>query len=347
MRETGLLVLFNSLKSFLFINLLFLSCTVSFSQVYPDYQVDSLLKKGISSIILQDYALAEKTFLNLDTEFPQLPLGKIYLAAVRIAKSYDYGEDYAESYIDSLLNSAKKQSGKLLEKDENNIWNKYFLSISEGYLSYFGALNGDWLNSLSEGVDALNGFDEIIEQDRNFYEAYIAVGTFKYWKSRKTEFLEWLPGYTDEKNEGIDLLEKAVKHFSYNKYLAVNSLIWIYIDQKKFVQAEKTAKTALEEYPGSRFFMWGLARAYEETNPPKSVKVYFEILRSLPGNLNPYNEIVLKHLIARQYQKMGKTREALKLCDDILSINITDESVHSRLKNRLKRVKKLRRELSR
>ncbi len=345
MPETGLLELFK-FKTCLLLILFFVYQAIGFCQVYPDQQVDSVLRAGINSIILQDYTKAEKTFLNLDKKYSQLPLGKIYLAAVQIAKSYDYGEKYNESYIDSSLNSAKDQAKKMLDNKENNIWYKYFLSLSEGYLAYFKALNTDWLEALSEGTNALDDFEDILKQDKNFYEAYIAIGTFKYWKSRKTEFLDWLPGHTDEKDEGIKLLEEAIDNSSYNRYLAINSLIWIYIDQKNFSHAVILADSALTEYPGSRFFMWGLARAYEDINPEKSIEIYYEILNSLPANLNHYDEIVLKHLIAQEYVKMGENQEAINVCNEILSIKITDKYVNSKLKNRLKRVEELKTELS-
>lgn len=344
MPGTELLELFK-LRSFLLF--VFYFQAVCFCQVYPDSKVDSLLRTGINSLILQNYIQAENTFAVLNLKYSQLPFGKIYLAAVQIAKSYDYGEDYNESSIDSLLNSAKEQSEKILDENENNIWNKYFLSLSEGYYAYFKALNKDWLSALSEGANALTDFDDITKKDINFHEAYIAIGTFKYWKSRKTEFLDWLPGYKDEKINGINLLEHAIRHSTYNRYLAVNSLIWIYIDQKKNTQAVGLADSALMEYPGSRFFMWGLARAYEDINPKKSIEIYYKILNSLSHNLNHYDEIVLKHLIAQEYNKLGDKQSAIKICNEILSTKITDENLYSRLKNRLNRVKKLKMELYR
>lgn len=325
----------------------FLLQAAGFSQVYPDHTVDSTLKAGINLIILQNYPEAEKTFNGLDKNYPELPLGKIYLAAVQIAKSYDYGEEYNESFIDSLLSLAKDSSHKLLDRDGKSIWNKYFLCLSEGYLAYFKALNEDWFHSLSEGINALRDFEAILEQDRDFFEAYAAIGAFKYWKSRRTEFLDWLPGYIDEKDEGIAFLEKSVKYSTYNTYLAINSLIWIYIDQKKYFKAIDLAESALKKYHGSRFFEWGLARAYEGIDVGKSIKVYYDILYSLPGDSNHYNEIILKHLIAQQYAGIGEKREAIKLCDDILSIKDLDKNVLNRLENRLNRVEELKRELSR
>lgn len=314
-------------------------------QTYPDPVVDSTLKYGINKIILQDYSAAEKTFSTLDSTRPELPLGKIYLAAVKIARSYDYGEDYNESLIDSILELAIEESNSLLSANGINHWNKYFLSLSEGYLAYFKALNGEWLSSLSSGTDALSDFSELASEDSNFYEAYIAIGTYKYWKSRKTEFFDWIPGYTDEREEGIRLLEKAVQHSTYNTYLAVNSLIWIYIDQKKYNKAAGLAEEVLKEYPGSRFFEWGLGRAYEEIDHHKAIDVYNKILVSLPANLNHYNEIVLKHLIAQQYAALGENKKALSLCDEILSTRL-NEKVRSKLRSRLQRVQDLKSQLS-
>lgn len=335
-----------SLKAFSYSAFIFFLYTVTYCQTYPDQKIDSTLKYGINQIILQNYSEAGKTFSDLDINYPRLPLGHIYLAALKIARSYDYGTDFDEEAIDSLLLLAKKQSGELLNENDN-IWNRYFLSLAEGYLAYFKALSGDWLNSLSEGVDALRDFENLLEQDGNFYEAFIAIGTFKYWKSRKTEFLDWLPGYTDERADGILLLEKAVSHRTYNTYLAINSLIWIYIDRKEYLKAEHIALNALNKYPGSRFFEWGLARAYEETDKQKSIQVYREILNSLPDNSNHYNEIILKHLMAQQYIKLNEFQEAAKLCDEMLSIKNLDKETRSRLKNRIERVAQLRRELSR
>ncbi len=314
------------------------------AQTYPDSAVDSLLTYGISRIILQEYSEAETAFNFLNINYPQLPLGNIYKAAVKIAKSYDYGEEYNDVVIDSLLKYSVNQSLSLIETDKKNPWNKYFLSLSEGYLAYFKALNGEWLSSISSGADALNDFSELAVRDSNFYEAYIAIGTYKYWKSRRTEFLDWFPGYKDEKEQGIKLLEKARKHVSYNTYLAVNSLIWIYIDQKKYRQAVELAEEALKEYPGSRFFEWGLGRAYEEIDPRRAIDVYKNILASLPSNLNHYNEIILKHLIAQQYDILGRKQEALRLCDEILSTRIS-EAVRSKLEERLNRVEDLKKEL--
>jgi len=319
-----------------------------YSQEYPDGSVNSLLKSGIDCIINQNYSQAKSEFEKLNTKYPDLPFGKIYLAAVEIARSFDYGEGYNGDVISKYLNAAKYQSEKLLNKYPENIWNHYFLGLTEGYISYYEGLNGSWLTSLKEGINSASNFEECLKRNPDFFEAYSGLGTYKYWKSAKTKFLSWLPFVHDDRADGINYLEKAIDKSSYNTYLAVNSLIWIYIDKKNFDNAIQISEKTLKEYPKSRFFKWGLARAYEDIDRLKAINSYNEILNSYPNlnSMNHYNEIVLKHLIAQLYEKLGEKSKALKLCNEIMSIKNLSEFVKNKLGNRLERVKELQTSLT-
>ena len=318
------------------------------AQVYPDERVDSLLRAGIRQIVNQDYKSAEKTFTKLNKEYSQLPFGKIYLAANKIAEAYDYAQDFDEDYILKNLELAKEQSQELVDKDATNIWYHYFYALAEGYSSYYEAIQGSWFSALSTGINSISEFEKILDEDRNFYEAYIAIGTFEYWKSRKLEFMDWLPFANDTKNIGIDRLIVAIDSSSYNSHLAINSLIWIYIDQKNYDEARKVAEKSLIEFPQSRTFKWGLARTYEENNPSNAIKLYLDILHSYPKTLrqNYKNEITLKHIIAQQYAKLGDTEKAIKYCDEILSMKNIPKKTLEELSGRLERVKALKAELS-
>lgn len=340
MQVIGLLALCSKIF-FLFIFTFYVNL---YSQDYPDGSVNSLLKSGIISIINQNYSQAKTEFDILNSNYSDLPFGKIYLAATEIARSYDYGEEYNADVISKYLNSAKDQSENLLKKNRNNIWNYYFLGLSEGYIAYYEGLNGSWLASLKEGINSASNFEECLKRKPDFYEAYSGLGTYKYWKSAKTKFLNWLPFIHDDRAEGISYLEKAIDKSSYNTYLAVNSLIWIYIDKKDYYSAIRISEKVLNEYPKSRFFKWGLARAYEDVDRQKAINNYYEILNSYPdlNGMNHYDEIVLKHIIAQQYEKMGDKMKALKLCNEIMAIKNLSEFVKNKLGDRLGRVKELR-----
>lgn len=345
MQETGRLGRYNAYVFIL--TLLFFNSI--FCQEYPDKSIDSLLKSGIRDIINQKYEEAGSKFISLDKDYPRLPLGNIYLAAVQIAKAFDYAEQYDENFIDSHLDAAKETAEKLLSSDKNNLWYNYFYALAEGSIAYFAALKENWLSALSTGINSISGFEDCLDIDKNFFESYIAIGTFEYWQSRKMEFLNGLPFYEDRTKVGIDNLRTAAELASYNSYLAINSLIWIYIDQKDYKKAVDLGEKTLRKFPGSRYFRWGLARAYEEINPIKSITLYKEILNSFSNEEkhNHINEITLKHLIAQQYLRLGEKEKSLEVCKEILNIKNLNEFEHSKLDERIQRVKELQESLER
>ncbi len=333
--------------SFLSLIIYFILFNFTFAQDFPDQRVDSLLKSGIMNIVNQQYTEANKYFEQLALDYPELPFGKIYLAASKIAEAYDYKNEYDIDFIESNLQEAKEQAEELLSTDEDNLWFNYYYALAEGYIAYYDAIREDWLSALSMGMNSISAFGNCLNIDNNFYEAYIAIGTYEYWRSRKTEFLDWMPFYDDETEIGIEKLRTAIRSASYNSYLAVNSLIWIYIDQKDFKTAIEIGRSALNEFPNSRYFKWGLARAYEDVDSDSSIQLYFEILNSFPEreNLNRINEIILKHLIAQQYVKTGEKEKALILIDEILAISDLNDYEISMLEERLERVKELKNSL--
>ena len=230
MQETGHLVLYKKLFTLCII----LFCIKGFSQTYPDPVVDSLLKSGINDIILQDYPQAKETFEYLNVTYPKLPLGNIYLVANEIARAYDYEEPYNSDYIMANLDTAETKTEALIDKNENYIWYIYFKALYEGYYAYFQVLRSNWFSAVSHSFDAIRDFEKCLNADPNFYEAYLPIGCYQYWRSRKTDFLKWLPFVKDETEKGIKNLQIAVDKASYHRYMAINTLLWIYIDQKKF-----------------------------------------------------------------------------------------------------------------
>ena len=339
MLETEHLARFSLIYLFLFLQI--------FAQRIPIHEVDSLLTSGIQQILYQNYENAELIFTELTDKFPENPLGNIYRAAAKIAKSVDYEEDLDEDSIDSLLSSAETQTNKLLDRDDDNLWYNYYDALIYGYRAYYYSISSNLVSAFADGILSLNRLQKCLEIDNNFNEALIAQGIYKYWKSAQTKSLNWLPFVKDEREDGIRLLENSLKHNSYNFYLASYSLIWIYIDNNQSDKAVVLGEKMLKEYPGSRFFRWGLARAYQDISKEKAIEIYTEILNSVQQikNRNFYNDLVLKHKIAMLDFDLKKYDEAYKLCSEILDFNIKSTQIKERLENRLDRVKELKREL--
>lgn len=324
--------------------LIYFTASLIFGQSHPNEEIDSLLRAGIDNIILHNYSDSEIIFKELDQSYNNIPLGKIYLAATEIAKSVDYEEDINHIYVDSLLSSAENQSDSLLSLDEDSIWYNYYKALTLGYVAYYNSVSGNIISAFADGVLSLHAFQKCLDNWQNFYEAYIAIGTYNYWKSAQSKALLWLPFIPDNRDEGIDLLEKTINSESYNKHLAVHSLIWIYIDYGKSKKAVELSLKMLREYPSSRFFMWGLARAYQDLDRKKAIETYYEILNSIKviQNRNQYNDIVLMHKIAMLYDEIGENEKALDLCNEILDFEFKSVKIKQKLEDRIDRTETLK-----
>lgn len=340
MLETERLVHFRTLI-FVFLS------TLTFGQKHPNKKIDSLLVEGIENLILQNYDLANNSFHELESQFPKNPLGNIYLSAVEIARSVDFEEKININYVDSLLDLAKNKNSNLLKVDSDDIWYNYYDALIYGYNAYYYALAGNFISAFADGILSLRGFQKCLDINNDFVEAYIALGTYNYWKSAQSKGLLWIPFIPDNRDEGIEYLEKAIESNSYNKYLAAYSLVWIYIDYGKSSLAADLSLQMIKQYPKTRFFKWGLARAYQDIDKIKAIEIFSQLLTSIESipNRNQFNDIVLMHKLAMLYNEIDDNYKSLEICNQILNFKFKSDEIKERLEDRIERTENLKEEL--
>ncbi|MGD8779828.1 MAG: tetratricopeptide repeat protein [Ignavibacteria bacterium] len=303
-----------------------------FGQSFPDAEVDSLLKHGINEIWNHNYDEAVKIFSELDANKPGLPFGKIYHAVALMMMQNDLNIENDDE-ITGLLEDAENLSEELLDKDDDDLWANYFYALTKSYVSQYHTLTKDYLNALADGLISIGYFERCLEMNPDFYEAYVAIGAYKYWSSELTKDLNWIPFINDEREEGLKLIEESIELSFYGKETAYNILIWTYISKGDYNKAVEVCNKVLEEYPGNRIFLNGLAKAYSLFDKRKAIETYQKVIDSYASNnqLNIYSEIEYKMKIANLYREMGedlsavsKYNEVIKSCGDNENL---DESI--------------------
>ncbi len=340
MQVIGHSVLYSLIAFFFFYNTLFAGS-------YPNKTVDNLIRSGVDYLLNHNHEAARHKFSELNRLFPKIPLGKIYLAVSEIAKSIEYSEKFNEDKIEKLLDDAKELSDSLYRKNKNDLWSTYFVALSKGYDAYYKGMNGDYFSAITNGISSITYYERCLEIDSLFYDSYIALGTFYYWKSAKTKALTWLPFVSDDRPLGKRLLEKSISKDTYGHFLGAYSLVWIYIENNELNSALNLCKELLKDYPNNRLFKLTLARIYTEFDKTKAINIYNEVLETVMGldRNNHITEIELKHKIAMQYNDLGKYDKSLDYCKNILQIKLKDKYAREQLGTRLDRVKKLYEEL--
>ncbi len=295
------------LAHWLFVSLVLSSVLLGNQPGIPE-ELKGLVTEGIDLTLKQDYGRADSVFRVAIVRFPHNPLGYLYRAAVMQTISMDYLDPLNFDAFDSLLSTAKSEANKIVDEYPQSSIGYYLLGTAEGFDAYSRVDAGNWVVGIAKGLGAASDFKKAVELDSTYYDAYVGVGTYYYWKSRKTEFLNWALG--DRRSEGIRLLELAVLRAEHNRFAALSALTAIYTDCGKFDRAIECAMLGLQKYPDNRIFLWGLAAAQEQSGKfAEAVETYRHLLKNIIDARisNPYNEILCRLNLVKNSLAMKET----------------------------------------
>jgi len=282
-----------------------------------DPSSDSLIVKGIDLILKQEYTKADSLFCEIINHYPDHPAGFLYRAAVMQTYAVDFDVPIEREKFDSLLECGRNAASRL-----SSPLREYFIGTADSYEAYERVESGDWFNGVQKGLASVSEFEELVEQDSSFYDAYVSIGTYYYWSSRKTAFLRWLPFINDNRELGIRMLKIGAEYSEYNSFVAISALISIYLDAENYRQAEEWSKRGLNSYPENRIFLWGLATALDrQKNYSKAVPAYKNLLKNilLIDAPHPYGEIVCRLNLVKSMIAIGDTTMNKENLDKILT----------------------------
>jgi len=318
---------------------------------YDVARIDSLLSAGIDLTLKQEYDGAQSVFRAMAEDFPDSPVGYLYLAAVLQSQALDYEELVPVPAFDSLLAVAREKSESVIARNPASPWGYFFLGTIFGNEALALAERGNWFGAVTRGMSSATNFERSVALDSQLVDAYTGIGTYYYWKSRKIEFLTWLPFISDNREEGITFLERCARYGVYNRFAAMSALINIYIDAAEYEKAVEMSRTALSTYPENRIFLWGLATALERARQPNLALVAYErLLRAIVNDPRPnrYNELVcrLNFLSLKlQTNRSENLREELSLIR-LLAAGEFPEHLEDRVEDKRLRLKDLEKTLA-
>jgi tetratricopeptide (TPR) repeat protein len=310
-------------------------------QRIPETMLHNSLNRGIDLILKQEYSRADSVFGEAVHKFPDHPAGYLYRAAVMQAYSIDFDVNVEEARFDSLLDIGKSRAENL-----DSPWREYYLGMADGSDAYARIESGDWLGGVRKGISSASEFETVVETDSDFYDAYVGLGTYYYWSSRKTAFIRWLPFVRDNREEGIRLLLLGARNSVYSRFAAVSALVSIYLDSEEFADAEKWSRYGLDSYPGNRIFLWGYATSLDRQKKYREAVVAYErLLENLvhAGAPHPYGEIVCRLNLVKSELALKDTVGSAEHLRIILSYGnfIFPENIRSRAEAKLKEAAEL------
>jgi tetratricopeptide (TPR) repeat protein len=283
--------------------------------------IDSLLQQSIARTILQRYDEALAPADSVIALAPDEPIGHLFRAAVLQARMLDYETFEDEKLFLKATSNCRKLAQQRLRKRPQEAWAHFFLGSALGYESFFLGKKRRHVEAFRTGWQCLQHLEAALRHDPSFYDAYLGIGTYKYYRSKFSKNLTWLPFVEDEREEGISMIRQAIAKGCYSRYAAINGLAWILMDESRPEEALALVDSALTRFPNSRFFLWAAAEASRRVGQyDRAIAHYQQILRSLQNErrLSPYLEVVGRTKLARVYAAANQTDEA---CREMARVN--------------------------
>ncbi|MFQ5583424.1 MAG: tetratricopeptide repeat protein, partial [Calditrichia bacterium] len=309
-------------------------------------EVEDRIMDGIEFTILNKFDEAEKIYRELTTQYPEEPMGYFYLAAVIQSEMLDR-EDYSrQAEFEGMIKTCIDKSVNLQKKRKGDPYLLFYEASAYLYRSFMQSKQGKWWPAYRSASRGANRLTKVLKADSSFYDAFLGIGSFKYWKSSKTKFVRWIPFIPDEREKGIRMVKKAVEKGAYVRFIARDQLAWILLDAGRTGEALQCARENYRLYPQSRFFRWTLVNIYDKAGDMENAyNLYQKLLvelRAMPEN-NHYNEIGCLLRMAEIDFARGNIAGANTLATEIMSLKL-DSNIRKRARNKLKKALKLKKE---
>lgn len=328
-------------KVILFILFVF-SVGWAFDPSYPPAK--DLILEGIEKTILCDFDDAKKIYDGLIEDYPDEPVGYFYMAAVIQSQMLDEENFNYKQEFEEFIKKCIKKSKNLQVERTDDPWLFFYEGSAYLYQSFLKSKLNDWWGAYRDAGKGVNRLEKSLELDSTFYDAYLGIGSYKYWKSTKIKFLDWLPFITDEREQGIKLIIKAIERGEFVSLIGRDQLAWILIDANRLEEAKRYAIKNHELFPDSRFFQWTLNKVYYQNKEwDKAYYGYDSLLQDIKNiqNNNHYNEVACLLRMAEIHYETGQLEKADSLISVLFSIKL-EPKVRERARSKLKRALKIK-----
>lgn len=307
--------------------------------------LDSLVLRGIRLNMQQAYPEAESIFVQIQRQMPDSPVGYFFHAATLQARMMDFERYDEEETFFALAKKTVDLARQKIRQSRQDAWAYFFLGGGLGYMAFYQGKQDQLLDAFQNGLKCVQALEMALRVDSTLYDAYFGLGTYKYFRSKLSRYLTWLPFVPDERRRGIELIQRTVRQGRYARYAATNGFCWIALEEPEYLQEGwQRVQQTLAEFPESRVFLWCAAKmATKLERWQEALAYYSRILTSLKDNANltAYNEFICRHRMAEIHLKLEDYTKALQACARAEALSLDDRS-RQRLGENLQELRKIK-----
>ncbi len=318
----------------------------SAQDVHPQaYFTDEMIERAneiIDLATMQQHGSALARAVEFQNKWPDHPAGYFFHAAALQSKMLDFEKYHESDQFFQLTRKVLKLSARDIRKHPDNPWPYFFAGGAYGYDAFMHGRLNNLYKAFQNGWNSIRALENCLKADSTNYDAYLGIGTYKYYRSAMSKTLSWLPFVKDERDLGIRMIERAIARGRFSKAAGMNGLMWIFVHEKQYEKAMALADSALRAFPGSRYFLWGKAAiAFKQENWQLADSLYSHILTTYTDEQDsPYNSMECRTNLADIALREGRFQQAIELAEAALNTRL-DKVLRKRGKKVRERAKQI------
>jgi len=313
--------------------------------VAPDLREPGFMaqaEQGFAHIRNLDYDDAEQIFSRLEVRYPAHPAPPLYRAVVVwLRELFERAELDLERFVspgyftrpperpmdperrqafEDFIRECQQHARAVLGRSPGHLDARYFLSASYGVLAAFTfTIDRSYLQALKHGRAAYRDQRALVDEDPEYYDAYMSVGLYEYVVASLPWYIKWLAalsGHHGSKQQGVSYLSLATEKSQYVADDARVLLMVIFVRERQYDQALAVAQRLGAEFPGNYLFHLNQAQILERAGrPDQAAHIYAEILELADARQPNYDTIRLatfRYAAGKKLMDLGDLRAALR-----------------------------------
>lgn len=214
-------------------------------------------------IFERDYPTALQMFKTLEQNYPNHPIGPFGQMALWEMRELE-NENFAyEKEYQAAADKAIALMDRLPAVQTNlSEWDLFVLSSGYGLQGFHHARKSEWWRAYIDGNKARHYLKKLIWAHPEFYDASMGLGMYDYYRSVFTARLRFLPFFPDKRESGIAQVKITIEKGTYANRLGVANLALIYLNERRYVEAQTLLEDLLQRYPRNTILRMFLGKAY-------------------------------------------------------------------------------------
>lgn len=293
-------------------------------QIYSQ-GLQTLLTQGIEKAYNMELDDAEKIFNRVIDLYPQQPHGYFRVAQIHFWKYLGTKDDGEYLVFLKFADFAQEKIDKSLDENEKNYRLKHLAGDLASFKAMAFATHESSVDAFWASKTAVNYFEETIELNPRFYDAYLGLGLFDYAMGFVPDFLKWavnLTGLSSDKERGLRYIKTAYYKGSSEKIEAAFHLAKIFTDYiADYDSAYFFLNSIIPQYPKNTLFLYQYAVSLIKDKKLDRAMEYLNNVIRLKNRHIPQITALAHYRKGEIYFKKNNFKSAIREYEEFLKLS--------------------------